>query len=59
MTDVAPVEPDWWNEAGERDEAERLARRLRHFIADSRMLSPLELDQLTVAQITLEAHRAG
>jgi hypothetical protein len=58
MTADTPI-PDWWNETGERDEAERLARRLRHFIADSRMLSPLELDQLRVAQITLEAHRAG
>ena len=52
-------DPDWWFERGERDQAHALATRLRHFIADSRLMSPTELRQLEIAQITLEAHRAA
>jgi hypothetical protein len=48
--------PDWWTEHGEREEAQRLASRLRHFIADSRLMAPSELHCLKSAQITLEAH---
>jgi hypothetical protein len=49
--------PDWWSERGERFEATLLASRLRHFIADSRLMSPNELRQLEISQTTLEAHR--
>lgn len=52
-------QPDWWFERGERDEAYRLAARLRHFIADSRLMSPSELRHLEAAHITLEAHCAA
>ena len=53
------TQPDWWTEAGEREDARRLSSRLRHFIADSRLLAPTELRTLEVAQITLEAHLAA
>jgi 4-alpha-glucanotransferase len=56
--DTMPL-PDWWTEDGEREDARRLAARLRHFIADSRLLAPTELRNLEVAQITLEAHLAA
>jgi hypothetical protein len=55
MTDMSDA-PDWWTERGERDEAQRLASRLRHFIADSRLMSPIKRRAIETAQIHLDAH---